>query len=175
MEKNHSHLTELIMEHRTALYGFILTLVSDVHAAEDIFQETWVVIFEKWDTYNPQYSFRSWAFGIARNKARQYWRKSSRSKTVLTDPEIIEQIADSPVWDEDPLEEKEALRLCLKKLSGKIQKMFHMRYFEGSALPAIAKQLGWNVRSISVAMTRARNTLMDCIDAKLGRPGNEIA
>ena len=170
MEKNQSRLTELIMEHRTALYGFILTLVADVHAAEDIFQQTWVVISEKWDTYNPEYPFRSWAFGIAKNKARQHWRKSSRNRTVLTDPEIIDRIAASPAWDEDPLEEKEALRQCLEKLSGKIRKMFRLRYFEGSALPAIAEKLGWNVRSVSVAMTRARSTLMECIDTTLEKP-----
>jgi RNA polymerase sigma-70 factor (ECF subfamily) len=152
-----------------AIYGYITALLSDVYAAEDVFQETCQIIVDKWHTYNPSYPFRPWAFGIARNRVRKYLRGRKRSRTVITDPEVLGLVAASEAWDEDDREEKKALRECLTKLTDKIRSMLHMRYFENCDLSTIARRLSWNPRSISVAMTRARMKLMECIETTMSR------
>jgi len=48
------------------LYGFILSLVANRSDAEDVLQETNLILCQKSKEYNPQGNFRSWAFNIAR-------------------------------------------------------------------------------------------------------------
>jgi RNA polymerase sigma-70 factor, ECF subfamily len=172
-EQGRVRLTELILENRTALYGFILAQVPNAHAAEDILQDVCMVISQKWATYDPQRSFRSWAFGIARNKILQHYEREKRSKIVLLDSDLLEQVAVNPNWDREDSAEKETLRECMKKLSGKVRFMLRLHYFENLTAKAMSLRMRWGARSISVALTRARTALMECVDAKLSQARSE--
>ena len=56
-------------------------------SAEDVGQETWLVVSRKLDTYDPcRASFRSWICGIAATIARKfrsnYWKRRQRERIV---------------------------------------------------------------------------------------------
>lgn len=166
-ETDQIQIMERVMEHRNALYGFILTSVPNAHLAEDIFQDVCVIICRKWHTHDPECSFRAWAFGIARNRILQHFDKEKRRPSLLMDPDLLDRIAASPTWDEDNLDEKEALRECITRLSGKVRRMIRLRYFEGLNVSVLAERLGWTARAVSVALSRARNFLRECVTSKL--------
>jgi DNA-directed RNA polymerase specialized sigma24 family protein len=61
----------------------------------------------------------------------------------------------------------------MKKLTDKVRRIIQLRYFENLTPRVMSERLGWGARSISVALTRARNALMDCVDMKLSSPGGD--
>ena len=60
-------LMRLMTQHQRRIFGYIYTLVPDRHDAEDILQETSVVVCEKFEQFQPGTDFVAWACQIA------YW------------------------------------------------------------------------------------------------------
>src|ERR1039458_5788418 len=61
-------LVALMTQHQRRIFSYIYTLVPNRYDAEDLLQETSVVICEKFDEFEPQTDFVAWACQIA------YWR-----------------------------------------------------------------------------------------------------
>ena len=72
----------LIETHQSALRGFILSLVADCSAAEDILQETNLVAWRKAADFESGSNFRAWAFRIAHFQILSYRQKVSRDRLV---------------------------------------------------------------------------------------------
>ena len=166
-----SAITQQILKHRTAVYGFIMAHVRDVAQAEDIFQEVCVALCEQWDRYDRDRPFVAWALGIARNKIMQHYEGDKRF--ISLDPELSKRIAAHPGWTHDDTHEKQALRECMRRLSKRISAMVAMRYVDNLTAREIADKMGWKARSVSVALTRAKMKLMDCIDTRLRRTAQQ--
>lgn len=167
-DKSRVELTELIMEHRVALYGFILAQVRNVQYAEDLFQDVCLVISEKWGEYDRTRPFRAWAFGIARHRVLKHFEKQVGSRLVFDD-DLIEKVAAQPEWDEDTLPEREALRACLDKLTHRTRQMLTLRYYENLPPGTISEKIGGGARGISVALVRAKAALLECVETTLSR------
>jgi RNA polymerase sigma-70 factor (ECF subfamily) len=68
-------LVALMTQHQRRIFSYIYTLVPDRYDAEDLLQETSVVICEKFDEFREGTDFVAWACQIA------YWRiRYSRQK-----------------------------------------------------------------------------------------------
>ena len=48
------------------LFAYIHSLVRDLNDADDLYQQTTIVLWKKFDTYRTDQPFISWAFGVAR-------------------------------------------------------------------------------------------------------------
>jgi RNA polymerase sigma-70 factor (ECF subfamily) len=58
-------------------------------------------------------------------------------------------------------------------LKGRAKEIIELRYLEELAPPAIAQRLSWSLNSVNVALSRARQALRDCMNARLARSGSE--
>lgn len=72
----------LIRRHHDALLRFLVRLVGDRAAAEDVFQETFVQVHLSAASYDTSRRFEPWLFTIAANKARDLLRKNQRRRTL---------------------------------------------------------------------------------------------
>ena len=63
-------LRKLIERYKDDLLRFLFRLVGDRAAAEDVFQETFLQIYQSSDTFDIERRFRPWLFTIAANKGR---------------------------------------------------------------------------------------------------------
>ena len=61
------------LRHQNRIYGYIVTLLSNQHDAEDVFQQTSLILWQKWDQYDPGRDFVGWACGIAHNEVRNFF------------------------------------------------------------------------------------------------------
>ena len=75
-------LNRLFSLYTPKLYSFIVRIVGDPSAAEDIVQETWMALYERRDGYQPTYKFSTWLFTIARRKALSELRRRSVRSVV---------------------------------------------------------------------------------------------
>ena len=55
------------LQHQDRVYGYIVLMLPNRHDAEDVFQQTSLILWQKWDQFDPEQDFLSWACGIARN------------------------------------------------------------------------------------------------------------
>src|SRR5205814_5257295 len=70
---------------QTRLYGYIHSLVRDLNDADDLFQQTSLILWKKFDEYDPRRSFFSWACGVARFEVINFVRTRSRQRLYFSD------------------------------------------------------------------------------------------
>jgi DNA-directed RNA polymerase specialized sigma24 family protein len=73
---------------QTRLYAYILTLLADAAAAEDVLQETNLVLYCKAKEFTEGTCFDAWAFRTARNQCLAFWTLRGRDRLVLDDQVI---------------------------------------------------------------------------------------
>jgi len=76
-------LETLYMETKTAVYGFVLSIVRNPHTAEDIMQETYVKIYVSAEGYEPRGKPMAWILTIARNLSMMKLREKSSKHISL--------------------------------------------------------------------------------------------
>ncbi len=83
----------LFLEHEEAVRGFVRALVGSREDAREVMQEVAAVLWRKFDSLGPPADFRSWAFGVARMQAREFYRDKKRDRHVLAEDveALIEQ------------------------------------------------------------------------------------
>ncbi len=120
-------LSEIYDHYSGALYGVLLRMCRQEAMAQDVLQETFITIWEKRSSYDPQKGrFYTWAYRIARNKMLNFLRNS---------PDLI-QNEDLSVYDDKEVEtassiDGEALKGAILKLEPHHQKALELVYFEG--------------------------------------------
>ena len=142
-------------------------MVRDPHACDDIFQEVALVLWRKFDAYDPRFSFGAWARGIAVRKAMQYFDKHRRLGPVL-DPEAAEAVR--AAFDETPdesVERHQALRRCVEKLPERSRRLLRLRYEERLKLREVASRVQSTLDAVHKALSRLREALRRCIDEEL--------
>src|SRR5262245_14023128 len=71
---SHERFAELFARHHRRVYGYISSLLVRPDEIDDVFQQTCVVLWRKWDQFSPDSDFVRWGCGIARNEVRNFLR-----------------------------------------------------------------------------------------------------
>ncbi|QNN22570.1 sigma-70 family RNA polymerase sigma factor [Planctomycetales bacterium ZRK34] len=153
------------------LFLHILSLTADPIAAEDILQETNLVLWRKFDEFEPGTSFHAWAAKIAYYQILK-WRESQNRAAMSLAPEVIARLADESVDFSAEFEtRRRALRQCLTKLSDADRELITQRYQPGQTGRSIAQRLGRPENSVYKSIGRIRAALLRCIRNALAEGG----
>jgi RNA polymerase sigma-70 factor (ECF subfamily) len=153
------------------LYAYILTLLADAAATDDVLQETNLVLCRKAEEFSEGTNFDAWAFQIARNQCLAFWKIRARDRLVLDD-EAIRKIASRAESKLSEMNEKShALQTCLSELPRRQRELLEGRYATGGSVKSLAKFLGRSEPSISQTLYRIRTALLECVRARLAREG----
>lgn len=161
----------LFTQSQRALYLFIMPLVSSAADAEEVLQETNVVIWSKWNQFQPGTNFVAWGRAIARLEVFRFRRKRSNRIHLLGD-DVVELIAscvseqknDFDLW-------RDALAECVGKLRDKDRELIQRRYSAGCSGDDVAQQLGRPANSVYQSFGRIRRALMECVRRQLAEAG----
>jgi RNA polymerase sigma-70 factor (ECF subfamily) len=149
------------------LRAYIGSVVRDVHAQEDVFQDVSRTLWQSFDQYDPERSFGAWARGVATRKMLEARRKNARFPLIFPQ-ETLEAILDAFDADEENQRLQEsALQLCLEALPEKSRQILNARYQTGLKCDRIAKQLGMNLKAVHQVLCRLRKGLEECIQHRL--------
>ena len=160
-------LRALMTRHQRQIFAYIYTLVPDRHDAEDLLQETSLVICEKFEEFRPGSDFVAWACQIAWWRIRYSRQKFARSK-VIFDDEVLAKVAQTAGEMARELDERhEALAGCLKKLAPRDRELVLTRYEPGSGVAEAAKRSGRSMDAAYKALNRLRKLLHDCVTHEL--------
>jgi RNA polymerase sigma-70 factor (ECF subfamily) len=121
-------ILRLFSAHSQRIYEFILTLVMRQTDAEEVFQNTCLILWKKFDSYDPGGDFRAWACRIAYLEVLQLRRAGHRLQTFSE--EALTLIADKALLHSDDLGRRQILlEECLAKLKPRDRDMIEQRYY----------------------------------------------
>jgi len=161
--KTHEQFTRLLLANQRRIYGFILSLVPNLTDADDIFQDTILVMCRNFKDLKSRSSFLAWGLSIAQYKIIKFRAKKNRSRVLFTDKtfEIIMERSDSILGNMD--QRVRAIENCLNKLVERDRYLIKMRYEEGLTIKDIAMKVSRSVQGMYKVFTRIHNTLRLCI------------
>ena len=164
----------LFVRHQGELRGWVLAMLPDFSAADDVLQETFLTVTRKAEVFQPETSFVAWAGAVARLHVFDWRRQRGRTAAALSD-EVIEQLwcdAAASAGDASRADrELTALEGCLQSLAPQARKAVELRYRDGHKPAEVARRLGWTAEAIYVALSRARAALRECIERRLFAEG----
>lgn len=152
------------------VYGFQLKRTQNEYDAEDITIQTFSRAFDKIDTYDPHYTFKTWLFTISKNIHVDLIRKkkaSIRSRTTDEEDDKVHKIADDTPTIEDTLITEQNLAQLLrdiKKLKPHYQEVINLRYFQEMSYKEISAALQEPMNNVKVKLLRAKKLLAEVIE-----------
>jgi len=81
-EGNMKAFEELITRYEQSLFNYIYRYMGDFHMSQDLFQETFYLIFKNRRSFNTDLRFSTWAYRIATNACIDELRKKTRELEV---------------------------------------------------------------------------------------------
>jgi len=153
----------LVQEYGDDLMRYLRALTRDPNAADDLFQETWLRVFERGHQYNGEHSFKTWLFTIARNM----FLDNVRRKRPLSLEEMLEA-EDGPrepaagsgmtAFEEVWLKEQQGrLREQLRRLSPTFREIVSLRVDDDRRLSEIAEMTHIPLSKVKRRLYRALN------------------
>src|SRR5215212_9094402 len=161
----------LMTQHQRRVFSYIYVLVPNRSDADDLLQETSLVICEKFHEFTPGTDFVAWACQIAYWRVRYSRQKFARSKVVF-DQEIVDVVAQAASDMTQELDERhEALSRCLAQLHPRDRDLLIARYEPGGGVEEAARRTGRTVTTAYKALARLRKLLLDCVTTRLAGEG----
>ncbi len=165
----------MIREHTDMLVAYIRAGVRDLHAVDDIYQETVLTAWKRIDDFDREKSIGPWLRGIAGKIMLAFHRRTSRAPLPL-DGAALEWLNDRfeaihDLHGDTFYEKLGALRECLAELPEAYQRPIKLRYIEQRALAEIRSLLNLAGEALKKRISRGKARLAECLEGKLGLAG----
>lgn len=162
MDRNDDFL-RLMTEHQGRLFGYIFSLLGDPDRANDVLQETNMVLWRDSKEFRPGSNFKAWAFRVAHFQVMAQRQRQIRDKLLFEDG-LLEAVAfGAREADESFDARRERLTGCLEKLPVPQRELLRRRYAEGASLDVIGKDRGMTSNAVTQALFRIRQALVACV------------
>jgi RNA polymerase sigma-70 factor (ECF subfamily) len=168
--KRYEEFSTLVRIHTGQILAYLDTLLLNWSDAEDLFQETCVVLWQKFDEYGPESNFLAWALRIADFKAMNFQQKQTRRRLFvdgLRDTLMAELATQTPKNVDDY--SLDVLSNCMEQLSQSDRQVVTMCYAEEESVRHIADITGRSPQSVHNSLRRIRNWLLECVRRQLRR------
>jgi RNA polymerase sigma-70 factor (ECF subfamily) len=153
---------------QTRLYGYIHFLARDLNDADDLFQQTALIMWKKFDDFDHRRSFFSWACGIARLEVVNFLRSRGRQRLYFSDDLNLMLVeAQEDFLDEELEGRREALAKCITKLRERDQELLLECYRADTGVAQAAERRGRSSQSVYNSLRRIRRALFECISRTL--------
>lgn len=156
-------LDDYIEKHGRRLYGLCRTLCQNPDDADDLYQDTWLKVHQKFDRYNPEYEFEGWLTRICVNTYKDQWRKKKLS--IIFDL-FDSQEAKDAVLENAAAKEKEDysdLRAAVQRLPDKFRLTVLLYYFKELDVEQTARILNIPPGTVKSRLSKARILLKEMI------------
>jgi RNA polymerase sigma-70 factor (ECF subfamily) len=146
----------LVKRYERELFGYLRRYLGEDGLAEDVFQNTFLRLYEKIDKYEPGRPVRPWIYAIATHQAIDALRRAGRQPTISLDQNNhLEAVVDDPgalasllaAKGPDPLEQmdlrerQQLVRRSIDKLPDHLKLVVLLSYYQGLKYKEIAEVL----------------------------------
>jgi RNA polymerase sigma-70 factor (ECF subfamily) len=150
------------------VYAFQLKRTQNENDAEDITIQTFSKAFDKINTYDASYNFKTWLITISKNLHIDLVRKQRKTiKNTSKDNQdhFLEIIDDSPTPEDKIITDQNLAKLLrdIKKLKPHYQEIINLRYFQELSYKDISEELNEPMNNVKVKLLRAKKLLAEII------------
>lgn len=161
------------------VFNFLIYLVKNRAAAEDLAHEVYVRVLRAYDRFEGKSSEKTWLFSIAKNVAIDYFRKMAvrERHTFATFDWEVEQLVSPTETPEEFAELSDQMRELLEALercTGDQKMVIVMRYFQELSILETAEILGWNEAKVKTTQHRAIKQLRKILADNVEKEANSL-
>lgn len=162
-----SGLAEIIRDYKDGLIFYLNSFVGNIHTAEELTEDTFVILGTRKPKYKEKSSFKTWLYTIGRNAAIDYLRRSSRHAEISLE-EYGEIISDKENLELSYIKEERKITVhrALAKLKPEYRQVLWLIYFEGFSNKETAVVMKKTVHGIETLVYRARRALKIQLEAE---------
>lgn len=177
---------ELVRSNHASLVALARTIVHENGIAEEVVQETWLMVIRGLDEFEGRSTLRTWIFAIAVNLAKKRIRKDKRIALweALSNPSEAESIdrhfAENGTWAKPPArwgidperlaEQRQLLELVqagIDDLPDHQRMVLQLCDVEGFSGPEVCELLDLKASNQRVLLHRARNSVRIYVESHL--------
>lgn len=169
-QNNQKAFANLFDAHWEYVYGYLLKQIKDDVLAEELAIKTFGKAFDKIDTFNQNFTFKTWLISISKNLKIDFHR-SEKTKGQLEytplDKSHINDLSDDNPSPEDLLILQQNLKELIeniKLLKPLYAKIIRLRYFEELSYKEIAVKTTLPINTVKVTLLRAKKVLAEKIN-----------
>ncbi len=157
----------LVRQNEASLIAYLRTMVRDAGLADDLFQETLITAWKRFEQYDQSMPLSPWLRGIALNLARNAGRRQQRECLIFGDAiHIAIETSIERIDGDDWIEKSSALSNCLNELAPHSRELIRRRYEENMTASAIAKLTQSTASRVRKQLQRIREALAQCVAGK---------
>jgi RNA polymerase sigma-70 factor (ECF subfamily) len=149
----------LFARHHVRIYRFVLRLLRDEMAAEDVISEVFLDVWRQASRFEGRSAVSTWLIAIARFKALSTLRKRREEGLDDETMEAIEEPSDSPALAIEKIDKGEKLRQCLAALTREHREVIDLVYYHEKSVEEVAQIIGIPENTVKTRMFYARKKL----------------
>ena len=160
-----------ITRNQRQLHAFVLSMVWHPVEADDVLQETNLVLWQKAAEYDESRPFLPWAIRFAQFQALAHLKRLHRQNgRLLIDDDLAKIMADEAAAEERVYEVRRiALANCLQKLTARQRELIWQRYEPDATVAQMAAAAKIAPKALSERLRRIRHTLLECVRKTLAK------
>jgi RNA polymerase sigma-70 factor (ECF subfamily) len=152
----------LVQKYTQQLFLYSKTFNLDAARCEDIVQEVWLVAFRKLGRLRSAAKFRSWLYGIARNKARQHLDKKTRDELLIQN---ISERNEKSLPQRPFTEYVRMLPSAFERLSISHREILTLRFLNEMNYAEIAEVTGISIGTVKSRIYYAKAALHEILES----------
>lgn len=160
------HIVQLIGGCQRPLFIYLTGLLCSRDLAEDVLQETNLIIWRKRGQYAAGTNFFAWACKVAYFEACKAREKRGRKVPAFSELFLEKVAPELAAVAETAGALQSALRECVEELRAADRELIERRYDDDATVVKIAAALGRSADGIYKSLNRIHRVLFDCISAK---------
>jgi len=152
----------LVRRYERELYGYLRRYTGDASLAEDVFQNTFLQLYTKMETFDMDRKVRPWLYTIATHQAIDAMRRAGRHQAVSLDQyreestngevqsliALLESQESNPLAHAEKEERKELVRESVERLPDFLQQVVILAYYQNLKYREVAEILGIPVGTV---------------------------
>lgn len=150
--------SQLMDEYGPAVYRLALSYTGKSELAEDVYQQTFLLLLEKKPVFSSSVQLKVWLLRSARKIASSELRRENNRRTVPLDSTVQPAVFDSSTCE---------LYDFLSVLDLKYREPVLLFYIEDMSVSEIARALGISVSAVKTRLFRARAKLQEIYKEEL--------
>lgn len=156
---------ELYVRRKSEVYTFCLRMLGgDADAASDAFQEVFIKVYEKGDTFRDGTNVMGWLYMIARNTCLNVYRAKKPNDTIENHQSLMSSDRRlTPEFGQEQSFLREMLEKAIASLPEEFREPFILREFDGFSYAEIAEMTGTTLPITKVRIHRAKQKMREIL------------
>ena len=164
-------IEEIYEQYRRRVYSWCLRIARNVEDAEDLTQDTFLLLCRKINTYRGESAFSTWLYRLATNIALMRMRRKTLPQTPLDEILETQKGAINPRQElktSDRVLAASVVRVDLERMVDQMPSGYRKAFFlhdnEDYSHPEIAEITGWSIGTSKSQLHRARKRLRKLLE-----------